>query len=88
MVFLVVDGGFSSWAEWGACSASCGDGQSVRRRLCDDPASKNGGRQCDGPVEEFKACTDLPCPPTTLSGPGNYIYLFKSNNCCSFNEVF
>ena len=74
-LFLVVDGGFGDWSEWGACSAACGEGQSVRRRLCDHPAPQYGGRKCEGPAEESKTCIDVPCPAPP-PGPGNHIYLF------------
>ena len=68
-LFLVVDGSFGDWTEWGACSVTCGVGQSVRRRLCDHPVPQNGGKDCEGPAEEFKACNDVACPVPT-PGPG------------------
>ena len=73
-LFLVVDGSFGDWTEWGACSVTCGVGQSVRRRLCDHPVPQNGGKDCEGPAEEFKACNDVPCQVPT-PGPGNYLHL-------------
>ncbi|XP_059175231.1 sushi, von Willebrand factor type A, EGF and pentraxin domain-containing protein 1-like [Physella acuta] len=42
-----VNGKFGDWSEWSQCSASCGGGSSIRRRLCDNPPPSKGGAQCD-----------------------------------------
>ncbi|XP_013387914.1 SCO-spondin [Lingula anatina] len=49
------DAGFGPWTEWSCCSATCGDGKSVRTREC-------LGSECDGPCFEVRNCNDGPCP--------------------------
>ena len=50
------------WQEWLACSASCGPGQTVRRRLIWREA-RHAGRPCLGRLEEAAGCGGGPCPP-------------------------
>ncbi|NXB77102.1 HMCN1 protein, partial [Donacobius atricapilla] len=57
-----VHGGFSSWLEWQACSVTCGRGVQQRVRQCHSPAPANGGRACQGPHSEHRACQRQPCP--------------------------
>ncbi|KAL3880318.1 hypothetical protein ACJMK2_032566 [Sinanodonta woodiana] len=58
-----VDGQWSHWSSWSVCSASCGAGLETRNRLCDNPATVNGGRDCEGFNEESRICnTYLACP--------------------------
>lgn len=57
-----VDGGWSNWSEWTACSTSCGnDAHKVRLRLCNNPPPKNNGSDCKGHAIERTDC-HLPCP--------------------------
>jgi hypothetical protein len=49
-----VDGG---WTDYGACSATCGDG--TQTRTCTNPAPANGGAACVG--SETQACSMGPC---------------------------
>ncbi|KAK1797435.1 hypothetical protein P4O66_008812 [Electrophorus voltai] len=47
-----VDGNWSCWSEWSACS-----GQTKRRtRHCTNPVPQNGGVACPGPLEESTDC--------------------------------
>lgn len=59
---LPVDGGWSEWATWGRCSATCGTGIRRRRRTCTRPAPKNGGAPCSGCEEDVETCGTWPCP--------------------------
>ena len=59
--FTPVDGSWSNWSEYTACSVTCGDGVSVRTRTCSNPAPAHGGRSCDGEAREEKKCNMPPC---------------------------
>lgn len=60
--FLTVDGKWSSWVSWGACSVSCGGGTRQRTRICASPAPQHGGRQCEGNDIHIDFCNNEPCP--------------------------
>ncbi|XP_051232997.1 hemicentin-1 isoform X2 [Dicentrarchus labrax] len=57
-----VDGKWSSWVSWGACSVSCGGGTRQRTRLCASPSPQHGGRQCEGNDVHIDFCNSDPCP--------------------------
>jgi hypothetical protein len=44
---------WSDWSDWSECSASCGHGFTVRKRVC----LINNGSYCDGPPHEINICT-------------------------------
>ena len=69
-----VDGVWSIWADWAACSLTCGDGTQTRSRTCDNPAPSNGGADCVGSTDDTQACNDGACP-------GNF---FSSFICTDF----
>ncbi|KAI8492696.1 hypothetical protein Bbelb_297370 [Branchiostoma belcheri] len=54
---IVMDGQWSEWGPWSACSVKCGQGSTVRQRNCTDPAPQNGGWRCRGQPVEIKQCT-------------------------------
>ncbi|XP_042370765.1 hemicentin-1 [Plectropomus leopardus] len=64
-----VDGKWSSWVTWGACSVSCGGGTRQRTRLCASPAPQHGGRQCEGNDVHIDFCNSDPCPVSGNWGP-------------------
>ncbi|XP_066533975.1 hemicentin-1 [Hoplias malabaricus] len=66
-----VDGKWSSWVSWGACSVSCGGGTRQRTRLCASPAPQHGGRQCEGNDVHIDFCNSEPCPVNGNWGPWN-----------------
>merc|ERR1719186_2370690 len=57
---LVVDGVWSEWSNFGACSDACGGGTQKRERTCTPPI--NGGKPCSGSTEEQQDCNPQPCP--------------------------
>ena len=57
-----VDGGWSSWTTWSACSATCGGGVRTRTRNCTSPAPANGGAPCAGDGAQSLGCHDYGCP--------------------------
>lgn len=63
----LVDGKWSSWVSWGACSVSCGGGTRQRTRLCASPAPQHGGRQCEGNNVHIDFCNSEPCPGECLN---------------------
>ena len=56
-----VDGGWSNFGYWSACSARCGGGIQKRRRTCTNPPPSNGGKCCNGDNLEVKLCNTKPC---------------------------
>lgn len=57
-----VDGGWSFWSTWTACTSSCDIGYKIRSRDCTNPIPKNGGRLCEGFSRENVTCNAEPCP--------------------------
>ncbi|CAG5863670.1 unnamed protein product [Menidia menidia] len=66
-----VDGKWSSWMNWGACTVSCGGGTRQRARLCASPAPQHGGRKCEGNDVLVDFCNNDPCPVHGNWGPWN-----------------
>ncbi|CAB3990632.1 A disintegrin and metallo ase with thrombospondin motifs adt-1-like isoform X2, partial [Paramuricea clavata] len=61
MVSCKVDGGWSAWSDFGACSVSCGTGVKYSTRMCDNPKAKHGGKECDGNSQKKTKCDMPPC---------------------------
>ena len=57
-----VNGGWSAWGEFSACSTTCGGGRRTRMRTCSSPAPANGGNTCDGSSSESQPCNTNGCP--------------------------
>ncbi|XP_060581396.1 SCO-spondin-like [Ruditapes philippinarum] len=55
-----VDGVWSSWTNWGACSVTCGDGGTqMRKRICAFPIpGAPHGKNCTGDTSDSKTCGD------------------------------
>ncbi|XP_051803642.1 hemicentin-1 [Acanthochromis polyacanthus] len=64
-----VDGKWSPWVSWGACSVSCGGGTRQRTRLCASPTPQHSGRQCEGNDVHIDFCNSDPCPINGNWGP-------------------
>ena len=65
-----IDGNWGAWSDWGSCSLTCGDGQQLRQRQCDNPAP-DGGSECSGSEEEVLSCNRETCPVVLIGGNGN-----------------
>ncbi|XP_071947832.1 hemicentin-1-like [Antedon mediterranea] len=66
-VTIRVDGNWSPWQQWGACSKTCKQqdetGMQKRLRLCNNPMPANDGRFCVGTDAQFRECnTNVDCP--------------------------
>jgi len=60
-LFFLVNGGFSQWSSFSACSKTCDDGVQVRTRSCTKPRPAHGGRKCVGAVKISKSCKIKDC---------------------------
>ncbi|XP_041484134.1 uncharacterized protein LOC121430795 isoform X2 [Lytechinus variegatus] len=61
----VQNGAWSDWSPWSDCSKTCDrGGVSHRRRHCNNPHPRNGGKDCPAsdPDYEEKKCFSHPCP--------------------------
>ena len=59
---FLVDGAWSHWKGWTACSVTCGGGMRERVRNCDNPKPLHGGMKCKGDGTETEQCNQMPCP--------------------------
>ncbi|KAG8556198.1 hypothetical protein GDO81_017962 [Engystomops pustulosus] len=57
-----VDGIWSSWEAWGACTKTCGKGTQTRIRLCNNPPPSFDGSPCEGHDSQTQICSDRHCP--------------------------
>jgi len=57
-----MDGGWTSWGSWGACSKSCGDGTKARIRTCTNPKPQHNGKTCNGGNKNSQECNETECP--------------------------
>ena len=60
-LFVAVDGGWSAWGAYGACSKECGGGEKERTRTCTNPAPAHGGNDCVGDSKQTAPCNEDPC---------------------------
>ncbi|XP_067931653.1 SCO-spondin-like [Watersipora subatra] len=61
-----VDGGWTDWTKYEACTQTCGDfGEMIRRRTCTNPLPSCNGLSCSGNSSESMPCNrDVECPVT------------------------
>ncbi|KAJ7387610.1 hypothetical protein OS493_000945 [Desmophyllum pertusum] len=78
--FAPIDGHWGRWSSWGACDAECGLGTQSRKRSCDDPPPKYGGKTCIGNLGSSQACKKKSC------GIGPDDCEFDSDVMCGYNN--
>uniref|UniRef100_A0A673YH30 Thrombospondin 1 n=1 Tax=Salmo trutta TaxID=8032 RepID=A0A673YH30_SALTR len=77
-----INGNWGPWSLWDTCSATCGGGAQTRKRLCNDPAPKYGGKECQGDPKATQLCNKNTCPiDGCLSNP-----CFPGTKCTSFPD--
>ncbi|XP_052790106.1 coadhesin-like [Mya arenaria] len=58
----MIDGGWSNWSDYSACSRTCGQGATRERyRDCSNPSPANGGQQCSGSRYQINTCPYFDC---------------------------
>ena len=59
-----INGGYTQWSAFSACSKTCSNGTMRRTRNCSNPVPGFRGNNCSslGPAEEIKECNTFPCP--------------------------
>ena len=62
VIWCAVNGAWSEWSTWSACSMTCGPGSQERIRTCDNPAPQFGGNNCTGEASEETECQEHECP--------------------------
>lgn len=69
MFFFSVDGNYTEWSEFQACSVTCGKGIQARSRSCTNPPPQHGGKNCSayGRPVETKECNLRECPSKDIS---------------------
>ncbi|XP_067279974.1 complement component C6 [Pseudorasbora parva] len=65
-----VDGRWSCWSSWSTCDATL---KKHRSRTCTNPAPQQGGRHCQGPVNQVEECI---------------ISIFQEQNVCINDDDF
>ena len=53
---VLVNGGFTEWSEYSACSKTCGKGEQTRTRTCTNPLPSGGGKGCGKITQQKKNC--------------------------------
>ena len=59
-----IDGNYTTWTSWTACSSTCGNGERQRSRRCAKPPPQFGGKNCSrfGRAIQVIDCYLVPCP--------------------------
>lgn len=86
--FSIVDGGFTIFSNYSACSKTCGGGVQSRTRSCANPLPQFGGKNCSGGYEETRQCNTQPCPSKNmdmlLDGKSNITFCSR---WCHFSVI-
>ncbi|XP_070535820.1 semaphorin-5A-like isoform X2 [Ptychodera flava] len=77
-----VDGGWTEWSQWSACSKTCGSdfNYKIRQRTCANPAPQHGGKSCSGDSIQEAHCETSPQCPGVWSSWSQWSECSKSCN--------
>lgn len=75
---LPVDGGWTAWSSWSACSDDC-DGTQTRTRSCTNPAPVCGGANCVGASIESQWCANVMTGTIKTSVDNEYNLYFNGS---------
>lgn len=64
ILYFLVDGVWTAWADWSDCSVTCANGTQWRNRTCVGPLY--GGMNCTGDETQEKICVAASCPGMTF----------------------
>lgn len=73
-----VNGGWSNFDSWSTCTRTCGGGVRQRKRECNNPLPRYGGRYCDGEDTIYELCNTEACPTSAID--------FRAQQCAQFNS--
>ncbi|CAH2281689.1 SCO-spondin [Pelobates cultripes] len=79
-----VNGGWSTWGVWSPCDSECQGGVRFRKRSCEDPPPKNGGRSCQGESMQAEPCNLHPCGESQDCGPD---MMYVESGACSLSQL-
>ncbi|XP_066993605.2 hemicentin-1 isoform X2 [Anabrus simplex] len=57
-----INGAWSEWSDWKACSGPCSNSTRHRTRQCSEPSPAFGGADCEGYKAQYIPCTQKGCP--------------------------
>ncbi|XP_050399474.1 A disintegrin and metalloproteinase with thrombospondin motifs 16 isoform X2 [Patella vulgata] len=58
---IAVNGGWSEWTNWTACTRPCDQGVMTRDRECNNPLPQYGGKTCPDKGKEVQLCNTQKC---------------------------
>ena len=71
-----MNGNWNTWEGFGRCSVTCGGGNMIRTRVCNNPPPMNGGNSCEGSDTEARECGIESCAGILVYMTTLRIFLF------------